>query len=77
MKKRSCKVKKDEELKTLKKIQRVKTMSEQNKKMYEIQQHIEHLQGVVKTGKATKDMYDKMCDVESIIKGSVREKYPL
>ena len=52
-------------------------MSEQNKKMYEIQQHIEHLQGVVKTGKATKDMYDKMCDVESIIKGSVREKYPL
>ena len=57
----------------MKKIQRVKAMSEQNKKMFEIQQHIKHLQGIVKTGKATKDMYDKMCDVESIIKERMQD----
>ena len=57
----------------MKKIQRVKAMSEQNKKMYEIQQHIKHLQGVVKTGKATKDMYDKMSAVESIIKERMQD----
>ena len=41
--------------------------------MYEIQQHIKHLQGVVKTGKATKDMYDKMSAVESIIKEKMQD----
>ena len=31
-------------------------MSEQNKKMDEKQQHMDNLQGVVKTGKATEDV---------------------
>ena len=39
--------KKIEEWKTLKKIQELKTMLEQNKKMDKSQQRMEHLQGVV------------------------------
>ena len=31
------------------------------------------LQGIVKTGKATKDMYDKMSAVESIIKERMQD----
>ena len=62
--------KKIEEWKTLKKIQEVKTMLEQNKKMDKSQQRMEHLQWVVETGVATKDTYDKMCDIEN----STRER---
>ena len=43
-------------------------MLEQNKKMDEKQQNMDNLQGVVKTGKATKNVYAEMCDVEDSIK---------
>ena len=62
--------KKIEEWKTLKKIQELKTMLEQNKKMDKSQQRMEHLQGVVETGVATEDTYDKMHDLEN----STRER---
>lgn len=39
-------------------------MLEQSKKMDKSQQHMEYLQGLVGTGKATKDIYDEMYDVK-------------
>ena len=69
--------KRDEELKILKQIQRVKAMSQQNKKMDEKQQHMDNLQGVVKTGKATEDVYDEMCDFEDIIKERIHYSFEL
>ena len=54
-----------EKWKILKKIQEVKAMLEQNKKRDESQQRGKHLQRLVETGKATKDTYDEMCDIEN------------
>ena len=65
--------KKDEELKTLKKIQKVKAILEQTKKMDKSQQHMEYLHGLVGTGKATEDIYYEMCDVKFMIREKKRE----
>ena len=45
--------------------------------MYEKQQHMDNLQGVVKTGKATEDVYDEMCDFEDIIKERIHYSFEL
>ena len=49
-----------EECRTLKKIQKVITMLEQNMKMDKSQQNMENLQGVMETGERTKDTYVKI-----------------
>ena len=49
----------EEDLKTMKKIARVKTMLKQNKKMDKSKQRMEHLQKTVETGRATLNMHTK------------------
>ena len=63
----------EQDLKTMKKFAREKTMLEQNKKMDKSQQGMEHLQETLETGRATLSMHTERCKIFEIIEERIND----